>query len=188
MATAGHQVPLRLARLVAPCALFLALLAVVPDHVTTAAAQPVGDALAIVETDPVGHTGDAADDPAIWVHPTDPSRSVVIGNDKGGSLEVYELSGRRIQRINEGFFGNVDVRRGFTTASGTRDIVVVSRRGIRVYTIDPTTRQLSNITDSTTGSIATVVPGEGLCLYRSPVSGARTCSPTHGTVASTNTN
>ncbi len=102
MATAGHQVPLRLARLMAPCALFLALLAVVPDHVTTAAAQPVGDALAIVETDPVGHTGDAADDPAIWVHPSDPSRSVVIGNDKGGSLEVYDLSGRRIQRINEG--------------------------------------------------------------------------------------
>ena len=73
MATAGHQVPLRLGRVVAPCALFLALLAVVPDHVTRAAVQPVGDALAIVETDPVLHTGDAADDPAIWVHPTDPS-------------------------------------------------------------------------------------------------------------------
>ena len=50
--------------------------------------------------------------------------------------------------------------------------MVVSRAGFACYTIDPTTRQLSNITDSTTGSIATVVPGEGLCLYRSPVSGA----------------
>ena len=64
-----------------------------------AAVQPVGDATATVETVPVLSTGDAADDPAVWVHPSDPARSVVIGNDKGGALEVYDLSGARIQRI-----------------------------------------------------------------------------------------
>ncbi|MFI8362035.1 phytase [Streptomyces sp. NPDC085612] len=29
-----------------------------------------------METAPVSHSGDAADDPAVWVHPTDPARSV----------------------------------------------------------------------------------------------------------------
>ena len=36
---------------------------------------------------------DEKDDPAIWVHPTDKSQSLVIGNDKKGSLEVYDLDG-----------------------------------------------------------------------------------------------
>src|SRR5262245_25704161 len=33
---------------------------------------------ATVETDPVPHGGDAADDPAIWVNPNDPAQSAVI--------------------------------------------------------------------------------------------------------------
>ena len=132
---------------------------------------PTGDAEATIETDPSLYTGDAIDDPAIWVDDADPSRSVVIANDKMGALEVYDLTGRRIQRIAEGFFGNVDVRKGFVTGTGNVDIVVVSRRGIRVYAIDRTTRALSNITDTSTGSIATSIPGEGLCLYRSAASG-----------------
>ena len=58
-----------------------------------AAAQPVGDAQATVETEPVGTSGDAADDPAIWVDAKNPGHSAVIGNDKGGALEVYDLTG-----------------------------------------------------------------------------------------------
>ena len=134
--------------------------------------QPVGDARATVETTPVLGTGDAADDPAIWAHPTDPAQSVVIGNDKRGALEVYDLSGARIQRIAEGFFGNVDVRKGFVTGTGPADLVVTYRLGVRVYRIDPATRQLANITDDATGSIATPFSGEGICLYRSPTSGS----------------
>ena len=51
-------------------------------------------------------------------------------------------------------------------------LVVVYRKGIRVYTIDPTTRQLSNITDTASGSIASSIGGEGLCLYTSPADGS----------------
>ena len=134
--------------------------------------QPIGDAQATVETTPVSHTGDAADDPAIWRNSIDPSRSTVIGNDKGGALEVYDLSGARIQRLTGGFFGNVDVRYGFVTGAGTTDIAVAYRLGVRVYGIDPLTGLLSNITDTSTGSIATGIGGEGICLYRSPISGA----------------
>ena len=79
----------------------------------------------------------------------------MIGNDKLGALEVYDLSGARIQRFTGGFFGNVDIRHGFVTGTGTTDIAVTYRDGIRVYGINPATRLLTNITDSATGSIAT---------------------------------
>ncbi|MCI0633291.1 MAG: phytase, partial [Actinobacteria bacterium] len=35
-----------------------------------------------VETDPTPNGGDSADDAAIWIHPSDPAQSVVIGTDK----------------------------------------------------------------------------------------------------------
>lgn len=132
-----------------------------------------------VETEPVRSGGDAADDPAIWVHPTDPARSLIIGNDKGGGLEVYDLDGRRIQRITEGFFGNVDVRQRVSLPAGRTDVVAVARSGLRFYTVDPDTRRLVSITDSESGSVAG--GGEGVCLYRSPSWGI--CSPLPSTGA-----
>ena len=93
----------------------------------------------------------------------------MIGNDKGGALEVYDLSGVLIQRFTGGFFGNVDVRSGFVWGRHTSDVAVTYRAGIRVYGIDPVTRLLTNITDAPTGSISGV-RGEGICLYRSPIS------------------
>lgn len=123
---------------------------------------------ATVETEPVLHSGDAADDPAIWPHPTDPAQSLVIGNDKGGALDVYDMNGALVQRIEEGFFGNVDVRTGVTVGGQTRDIAAVYRAGLRLYAIDPDTRRLVNVTDSSTGSLAVPTGGEGVCLYRSP--------------------
>ncbi|HEV8624845.1 MAG TPA: phytase [Acidimicrobiia bacterium] len=120
------------------------------------------------ETVPVTTSGDSADDPAIWVNPTDPSKSIVIGNDKGDSLEVYDLSGARIQLISGGH-GNVDTRTGFPLGSSTVDIAAAASSGIKVYRIDPATRQLTNITDG--GGRISGVSGEGFCLYHSPVSG-----------------
>jgi 3-phytase len=40
--------------------------------------------------------GDAADDPAIWVHPVDPALSLVLGTDKKGGLNVFDLEGKRL--------------------------------------------------------------------------------------------
>jgi 3-phytase len=107
-----------------------------------------------VETDPVATPGDAADDPAVWVHPSDPSRSLVIGNNKLGALESYDLSGDRVQRITTGqrFWGNVDVRQSW---------VAVAHGGLVIYRMDPATRSMSLATEG--GAIAT--SGEGLCLY-----------------------
>ena len=78
----------------------------------------VNEVAASGETEPVLHHADAADDPAIWVHPSRPGRSLVIGTDKVGALETYALSGRRLQRFGEINPNNVDVRGNFGQRDG----------------------------------------------------------------------
>ncbi|UAL12362.1 phytase [Caulobacter segnis] len=122
---------------------------------------------ATMETEPVDHDGDAADDPAIWVHPTDPSQSVIIGTDKKGGLAVYDLSGKRLQFLPDGKMNNVDLRGGFQLGGKTVTLIAASDRthkSIALYTIDPDTRLLTNVADG-------LQPTElsdpyGLCMYR----------------------
>lgn len=137
------------------------------------AAADVRAVPATTETTPVLHSGDAADDPAIWVHPTAPSRSLVIVNDKGpgdspSELDTYDLNGNMLQRITTpaGFWGNVDVRQGVGLSGVPSDVVAVARGDIRLYSVDPESRLLFSIRD---GSIA--ANGEGLCLYDSEATG-----------------
>ena len=66
----------------------------------------------VAQTDPVATTEDAADDPAVWVHPTDPARSLVIGTNKKAGLVVYELTGKTVQVLDDGRMNNVDVVQG----------------------------------------------------------------------------
>jgi myo-inositol-hexaphosphate 3-phosphohydrolase len=118
------------------------------------------------ETVPVQTSGDSADDPAIWVHPTTPEASLIIGNNKRGALETYDLSGNRVQQLRDSvtFWGNVDNRYAVQIGANTRDLIAVSHRGLQFYTVNPDTRQLRSITDG----VALATSGEGVCLYRSP--------------------
>ena len=112
--------------------------------------------LPYVETTPVEHGGDAADDPAIWIHPTDPDSSFFIGTDKDsaeGHLELYNLDGTRFfstpscMKLN-----NVDLRYNFPFNDGFIDIVSASNRTdncIQVFRIDPVKRTLVDITGNT---------------------------------------
>src|SRR3546814_7187788 len=81
-------------------------------------------ARASVETVPVETGGDAADDPAIWIDPADPARSVVIGTQKKSGLYVYGLDGQMIQYLPDGRMNNVDLRDGFRL--GGRDVTLVA--------------------------------------------------------------
>ena len=72
---------------------------------------------ATIETTPTVHTGDSADDSAIWIHPTNPSLSMIIGTDKNGNLDVYDLSGAVRQRIPIQT-NNVDLRYNFPLGGG----------------------------------------------------------------------
>lgn len=92
-----------------------------------------------------------ADDPAIWVHPTDPERSLVISTLKEGGVVIFDLNGRTLQRIaappppreddRPGRFNNVDLLLGFPTEQGKKiDLAVVTDRGLdklKLYAIDP---------------------------------------------------
>lgn len=122
---------------------------------------------ASMETQPVDHDGDAADDPAIWVHPTDPGKSAIIGTDKKGGLAVYDLSGQRLQFLPDGKMNNVDLRGGFKLAGKPVTLIAASDRthkSIALYTIDPDTRLLSDAADGLQPT--NLSDPYGLCMYR----------------------
>ncbi|MGE0582148.1 MAG: phytase [Steroidobacteraceae bacterium] len=126
----------------------------------------------VAETVPTGTYGDAADDPAIWVHPTDPGKSLVIGTNKKRGLDVYDLTGRRLQSLPDGRMNNVDLREGFVLGGKPVALVAASNRttqGIALYRVDAAARRLVDVAD---GVIATgLTDPYGLCMYRSAKSG-----------------
>lgn len=134
-----------------------------PSPSTRIGALPSGtfSVTATGETDPVPHGGDAADDPAIWVNPEDPSKSLVIGTDKkrGGGLAVYDLSGREVAYHDDGAMNNVDVRLDIVVAGNE------SNNTIAIYRISDGSLMPAE-GDATTPGITIY----GNCLYRSPLS------------------
>jgi 3-phytase len=120
---------------------------------------------------------DDADDPAIWIHPTTPAQSLIIGTDKGtfpnGGLFVWNVDGSLHQRLNINHPNNVDVRYGMQLQSGLVDIAVASLRDdneIRVYKIDPVARTLEDIT--TVGGIPVFADPYGVALHKRRADGA----------------
>jgi 3-phytase len=81
------------------------------------------------------------DDPAIWIHPTDPSKSLIIGTDKeiGGGLYVYDLKGKIVNSyINMDRPNNVDIAYGMLVNGQKTDIVVTTERKknrIRIFSL-----------------------------------------------------
>jgi 3-phytase len=124
-------------------------------------------AVATVETDPVPHHGDAADDAAIWVHPDDRSQSTVIGTDKVGGLAVYDLSGRQLQYLADGHLNNVDLRDGFPMGGTKVTLVTAGDRrdnGIAIYRVDPATRKLEPVAAR---GLTSGIDSYGSCMYHS---------------------
>jgi 3-phytase len=127
-----------------------------------------------VETEPVSHSGDAADDPAIWVHPDDPAQSLVFGTDKKGGVIVFDLDGKRFQAISPDLRpNNIDVIYGFPTADGPVDLAVAGTRaegkqGVAVWRIDARARRLVAITPGPAFTVFDGTEPYGTCVYRSP--------------------
>ena len=123
------------------------------------------EATATAETAAVAGEGDAADDPAIWVHPTDPALSTVLGTDKRNGLYVYDLSGQVLQFLADGNINNVDLRQGFRLAGREVTLVAVTNRSVnevQFYTIDPASRRLERL-----AGVINISGGRGygLCMY-----------------------
>lgn len=123
----------------------------------------------IVTTQPAPHD---TDDPAIWIHPTDATKSLIIGTDKDteGGLYVYNLEGKIVNKV----LGikrpnNVDIAYGLLINGKKTDIAVTTEREknqIRIFSL-PDMKPIDN------GGIP-VFDGEtlrdpmGIALYTRP--------------------
>lgn len=118
-----------------------------------------------------GYEAGDADDPCIWVHPTRPELSTIIGTDKDYGVSVFDLAGNEIQHLQDGRLNNVDIRYGFPLGDETVDIVTAGNRSndtIMIYAVDPENRKLRNIAE---GEIRTKIVVYGSCMYRSHLTG-----------------
>ncbi|NMY70835.1 phytase [Pseudomonas sp. WS 5414] len=124
---------------------------------------------AAVQSEPVGRQGDAADDPAIWVHPQQPSLSRVLGTNKKQGLLAYDLQGKLLQELAVGRLNNVDVRPNFKLGEQAVDLAVASNRdhnSLSLFAIDRASGELREA-----GEIATPLKDiYGICLFQ-PASG-----------------
>lgn len=149
---------------------------------TVAEAQPAAKDVVVtpeakVQTVPVPSGGDAADDPALWIHPTDPEQSLLLGTNKQGGLHVYNLDGSHQQLVSAGTCpNNVDVLYGFNLGGQQVDLAIATTRastarGVKVWRIDPKTRMLADVAEG--GVLKVFNGGEpyGCCTYRSAKSG-----------------
>ncbi|MCE8004653.1 phytase [Billgrantia ethanolica] len=129
-----------------------------------AAAQSLVIISAVGETVPVESSGDAADDPAIWYNAQAPERSLILGTDKKRGLEVYDLTGARVQSLPVGRLNNVDLRQDVLLDGRRRDIAVATHRdtdSLAVFEIDAS-GEVGLI-----GKVATDLSEiYGVCLYR----------------------
>ena len=133
------------------------------DTTIVAALKPV------IVTDTVQHD---TDDPSIWINPSDPAKSLIIGTDKDsdGALFVFNLQGKIINKVS-GLKrpNNVDIAYGFQLNGKPVDIAVVTEREtniLRIFSL-PDMKAVDN------GGIP-VFEGEtekdpmGIALYTSP--------------------
>jgi 3-phytase len=139
-----------------------------PQDPRNAPKPAIATVTALVETRPVGSYGDAADDPAIWAHPTDPAKSLVVATDKKAGMVVYDMQGDLVQFLPDGKMNNTDLRDGFSLGGKKVTLVTASDRthkSIAIYRLDDDARQLVNVADGVqpTG----LDDPYGLCMYRS---------------------
>jgi uncharacterized repeat protein (TIGR01451 family) len=135
-----------------------------------------------------------ADDPAIYVNPTDAGKSLILSSVKNGGLRVYDLSGNLVQTINPPNaanpsairYNNIDLQYGFSVGGQKLDIAVASDRNndkLAIFKINPNATNgnvLEDITDVSAATLFQSAPfaapysassrsAYGLALYRSPI-------------------
>jgi 3-phytase len=145
-----------------------------PSRLSSAVEVEAAYATARLSNDP--------DDPAVWVHPADPSRSLIIGTMKvaapAGAIVAFGIDGQ-IRQVISGIDrpNNVDVEYGLRLGGGTADIAVVTERlarQLRIFRLDPANDRLVDLGGA---PILEGADGEagapmGVALYRRPRDGA----------------
>lgn len=117
-----------------------------------------------VESAPSDRPGDTMDDPAIWVHPTEPEKSLVLGTNKRWGLLSFNMRGEQVQALPSGRINNVDLRQQVMLGGKKRDIAVATLRdndSLAFYEIDAHGK-LSEYPNQATN----MVDIYGMCLYQ----------------------
>ncbi len=121
---------------------------------------------------PQNKNEDAADDPAIWIHPENPAKSIIFGTDKKGGLASYNLSGEELHYFKTGNMNNCDLRCNFKLNGDSVDVLAASNRtshSLSLYRI-----RENGMLDSIHSRI---IPSQmedevyGLCMYKSRTTG-----------------
>ena len=147
---------------------------------TTKPRAQVFDLPAAVRTESVT---DDPDDPAIWIHPQDPARSLIVGTNKvaapRGALVVFDLDGK-IRQTVAGLDrpNNVDIEYGLPLQDGPVDIAVATERlqgQLRIFRLSAT--GLVDITSQGHTRVFADRAGEqaapmGVSIYKRPSDGA----------------
>lgn len=131
-------------------------------------------AIPVVSLDPLVQTeaiGTDADDPAVWIHPTDPTRSLILGTNKvaapAGALVVFGMDGRIRQRI-DGLDrpNNVDIE---------GDLAVVTERlksRLRLFRVSESGVEQLGVAPVFEGQTGEAAAPMGIALYKRPRDGA----------------
>lgn len=123
--------------------------------------------------------GNNADDPAIWIHPTDRSKSLMFLSDKDTGIFVYDFTGNQIQHVDFGTtLNNIDVRKGFQYGGRTIDILAGNLRAtgkLAVLEIKPNWTQGNAVTilsDDASSGNSISSDSYGFTLYKRKTDGA----------------
>ncbi|RMZ59853.1 3-phytase [Chryseobacterium nematophagum] len=110
------------------------------------------------------------DDPAIWINPKDPSKSIIIGTDKDsdGGLYAFNLQGKIVRKV----LGlkrpnNVDIEYGFLLNGKKIDFAAVTEREtnmVKLYSLP----DLKNIGEFTVFDGETERLPMGISMYKNP--------------------
>ena len=136
-------------------------------------------------------TGDS-DDPAIWIHPTDPAKSLILGTDKAGYLYTFDLAGKILpDRTQKGLSrpNNVDIEQGVMLDGQPMDVAIVTERDggrVRMYRLPEVTPIDGGGIEVFAGDPPDLRTPMGVALYHRPTDGAlfaivsRKTGPTDG--------
>lgn len=130
-----------------------------------------------LETARTVQTTPDADDIAFWIHPTDSTKSLIIGTQKKAGYSIYDVDGNTLVDANPGDirFNNVDVIYGYDLNGASIDIAVFTDRienKFAIYQVSQNTPYLTDITDPASEELfAANEVGEdtayGLAVYKS---------------------
>lgn len=158
-------------KLNSPVALLAAgLLAACATGPVPGSAMPPGVEVAVAQALPVP-TGGTPFGALLWLHPTDPSRSLVVAASGNLGVTLTGLDGQQRGGVPGIVVDAVALSYGFDAGSGRSALVVAHDRGaaaLRAFSIDPATLALRQLTAEPLLLQAELT---GLCLYRSPATG-----------------